>query len=62
MKGKEKIMSNALMAPRKNKQNEPSKAIAQVVIDQYQPETAEDMQDALRDFWVRCLKQCFKAK
>lgn len=42
-------MSNALMAPRKNKRSEASKAIAQAIIDQYQPETAEDMQDALRD-------------
>lgn len=42
-------MSNALMTPRKNKRSEASKAIAQAIIDQYQPETAEDMQNALRD-------------
>lgn len=42
-------MSNALMAPRKNKRSEASKAIAQAIIDQYQPKSAEDMQDALRD-------------
>lgn len=44
MKGKERIMSNALMAPIKNKRSKASKAIAQAIIDQYQPETAEDMQ------------------
>lgn len=41
------VMSNALMAPRKNKRNEASKAIAQAIIDQYQPKSAEDVQDAL---------------
>lgn len=44
-------MSNALMAPRKNKRSEASKAIAQAIIDQYQPKSAEDMQDALRDIF-----------
>lgn len=44
-------MSNALMAPRKNKRSEASKAIAQAIIDQYQPTSAEDMQDALRDIF-----------
>lgn len=44
-------MSNALMAPRKNKRSEASKAIAQAIIDQYQPTCAEDMQDALRDIF-----------
>ena len=44
-------MSNALMAPRKNKRSEASKAIAQAIIDQYQPASAEDMQDALRDIF-----------
>lgn len=37
-------MNNALMAPRKNKR---SKAIAQAIIDQYQPTSAEEMQDAV---------------
>ncbi len=50
-KGIERIMSNALMAPRKNKRSEASKAIAQAIIDQYQPTSAEDMQDALRDIF-----------
>ncbi|MDE7206299.1 MAG: transposase [Lachnospiraceae bacterium] len=39
------------MTPRKNKRNEDSKAIAQVIIDQYQPTYAEDMHDALRDIF-----------
>lgn len=42
-------MSNAFMALRKNKRSEVSKAIAQAIIEQYQPTSAEDMQDALRD-------------
>ena len=44
-------MSNAPMAPRKNRRSEASKAIAQAIIDQYQPTSAEDMQDALRDIF-----------
>ncbi len=44
-------MSNALMAPRKNKRSEASRAIAQAIIEQYQPKSAEDMQDALRDIF-----------
>ena len=44
-------MSNALMASRKNKRSEASKAIAQAIIEQYQPASAEDMQDALRDIF-----------
>ena len=39
------------MAPRKNRRSEASKAIAQAIIDQYQPTSAEDMQDALRDIF-----------
>ena len=39
------------MAPRKNKRSEASKAIAQAIIEQYQPASAEDMQDALRDIF-----------
>ena len=33
------------MAPRKNKRSEVSKAIVQAIIEQYQPQSAEDMQD-----------------
>ena len=42
-------MSTALMAPRKNRRNEAGRAIAQAIIEQYQPTSAEEMQDALRD-------------
>ena len=44
-------MSNALMAPRRNKRSEASRAIAQAIIDQYQPTNAEEMQDALKDIF-----------
>jgi len=44
-------MSNALMAPRKNKRSEASRAIAQAIIDQYQPTNAQEMQDALKDIF-----------
>ena len=39
------------MAPRKNKRSEASKAIAQAIIDQYKPTSAEEMQDALKDIF-----------
>lgn len=43
-------MSTALMAPRKNsKRNAAGMAIAQAILEQYQPTNAEEMQDALRD-------------
>lgn len=44
-------MGTALMAPRKNRRNEASQAIAKAIIDQYQPKTAEDMQAALKDIF-----------
>jgi transposase-like protein len=44
-------MGTALMAPRKNKRNDASKAIAQAIIDQYQPTNAEEMQEALKDIF-----------
>lgn len=44
-------MSNALMAPRRNKRSEASRAIAKAIIDQYQPTNAEEMQDALKDIF-----------
>lgn len=37
------------MAPRKNKRNAAGMAIAQAILEQYQPTNAEEMQDALRD-------------
>jgi transposase-like protein len=39
------------MAPRKNKRNDTRRAIAQAIIDQYQPTNAEEMQDALKDIF-----------
>lgn len=44
-------MSNTLMASRKNKRSEASRAIAQAIIEQYQPTNAEEMQDALKDIF-----------
>ncbi|MBO4996993.1 MAG: IS256 family transposase [Lachnospira sp.] len=44
-------MSTELMAPRKNKRNKAGMAIAQAIIDEYQPQTAEDMQAALKDIF-----------
>ena len=44
-------MSTEIMAPRKNKRNEASRAIAQAIIDQYQPTNAEEMQDAIKDIF-----------
>jgi len=46
-----KGMSTEVMAPRKNKRSEASRAIAKAIIDQYQPTNAEEMQDALRDIF-----------
>lgn len=37
-------MNTELMAPRKNKRNEAGRAIAQAIIDQYQPQNAQEMQ------------------
>lgn len=48
MKG---FMNTELMAPRKNRRNKASMAIAQAIIDEYQPQTAEDMQAALKDIF-----------
>lgn len=44
-------MNNTLMAPRKNKRSEASKAIDKAILEQYQPTSAEEMQDALRDIF-----------
>ena len=45
-------MSTAFMAPRKkNKRSNTSMAIAKAIIDEYQPKTAEEMQDALKDIF-----------
>lgn len=39
-------MNNALMAPRKSKRSEAGKAIAQAIIDQYKPTSAEVLESA----------------
>lgn len=44
-------MSNALMARRKDRRNEAGRAIAQAIVDQYQPKNVEEMQDAIRDIF-----------
>ena len=44
-------MSTALMAPRKNKRSEASMAIAKAILEQYQPSSVEEMQDALKDIF-----------
>lgn len=44
-------MSTELMAPRKNKRSNASMAIAQAIINEYQPQNAEEMQDALKDIF-----------
>ena len=51
MKGIERIMSTALMSPRKNKRSNASMAIAKAIIDEYQPTNAEEMQNALKDIF-----------
>ena len=43
-------MSTALMAPRK-KRNTKGEAIAKMIMEQYQPQNKEDMQDALKDIF-----------
>ena len=46
-------MDTALMAPRKNKfnRNPAAEAVAKAIIDNYQPETVEDMQFAIKDIF-----------
>ncbi len=44
-------MSTKIMAPRKNRRNKASMAIAQAIMDEYRPQTAEDMQAALKDIF-----------
>lgn len=55
-------MSNALMAPRKNKRSEASRVIAQAIMDQYQPTNAEEMQDALKDIFGPMLEAMFQGE
>ncbi len=42
-------MSTALTEPRKDKRSAASRAIAQAILDQYQPTSAKEMQNALED-------------
>ena len=49
MKGNVKD-STALMAPRKKRQHERDAAIAQAILEQYQPQTKEDMQEAIKGY------------
>ncbi len=44
-------MNTEIMAPRKNKRNEVGRAIAQSIIEQYHPQNAQDMQDAIKDIF-----------
>lgn len=44
-------MNNTLMASRKNKRSEASRAIAKAILEQYHPTSTEEMQDALRDIF-----------
>ena len=48
-------MENALMAPRKNKinRNPAAEAVAKAIIENYKPETVEDMQLAIKDIFDR---------
>ncbi|WP_026496923.1 IS256 family transposase [Butyrivibrio sp. WCD3002] len=39
------------MAPRKNKRSEAGRAIAQAIIDNYQPTNAQEMQDAIKEIF-----------
>ena len=44
-------MSTALMAPKRNKRNEAGRAIAQAIVEQYQPKNVQEMQDAIKDIF-----------
>jgi len=44
-------MNTEIMAPRKNKRNEVGRAIAQSIIEQYQPQNAQEMQNAIKDIF-----------
>ena len=49
-----KVMGNELMVSRKNRKHKRSKAsmaIAKAIIDEYQPNNAYEMQDALKDIF-----------
>ena len=52
LKGKnERIIGAEIMASKRNKRSTASMAIAQAIINEYQPKNAEEMQDALKDIF-----------
>lgn len=55
-------MNTALMAPRKTKRSKAGMAIAKAIIDEYQPETAEDMQAALKDIFGPMFESMLQAE
>ena len=55
-------MNTALMAPKKAKRNKAGMAIAKAIIDEYQPETAEDMHAALKDIFGPMFESMLQAE
>lgn len=54
---------NTLSMARKKKDLNPNQQLARAILEQYQPKSVEDMQDALKDiFGPMVWKQCFKEK
>lgn len=43
---------NTLSMARKKKEKTPNQQLAQAIIDQYQPQSVEDMQNALKDIFA----------
>lgn len=50
------------MAPKKSKRSKASMAIAKAIIDEYQPQTTEDMQAALKDVFGSMFEAMLQAK
>ncbi len=46
----------------KKKESTPGENLAKQIIEQYKPKSVADMQEALKTFSDRCLKQCCRAK
>ena len=44
-------MNELVMSVRKNKRSEASKVIEKAILEQYQPKSAKEMQDALKDIF-----------
>ena len=49
--GKELKRMNTLTMARRKKEVTPNRQLAQAILDQYQPKSVEDMQDALKDIF-----------